>query len=404
MSQTVTKVSAEGLPGWVARLVLAMAGVFAAATSYLAWTRNTHELVLRHRFPTWYRDGYVLFDGYGDFTDVLYEYLKSPGPEQSTLLSQFLTGYLHSNTPVYPGLSALARLAGLSTVWACVLVSLLSSIVCVLLFVQLVKQMSGRSRLDGPGLLCAAGFVLHVPVLSGFVRPLPDMTALAIQLLFFLSYGWFRERPRAWPLLVCVAAVVVGTLTKTYMLLLIPTLGLLLLRDFVTRPDVRRSRGVLAVAGVFAAAGAAKVAMIVAAGETAVSIGYIQAAAMNAFEMLRDPPPTEALVRAGGLFFVLALGAYPLLMLAGGRDLRRSDWALEHALWIAIYVAQRFLFLGFSTQYGRARYGIPLAASVLLLSLPGMRRLWERPAGRLVAALPLACGLVIWLWFLLGLG
>jgi hypothetical protein len=67
-------------------------------------------------------------------------------------------------------------------------------------------------------------------------------------------------------------------------------------------------------------------------------------------------------------------------------------------------VAQRFLFLGFSTQYGRARYGIPLAASVLLLSLPGMRRLWERPAGRLVATLPLACGLLIWLWFLLGLG
>jgi hypothetical protein len=380
--------------------------VFAAATSFLAWTRNTHELVLRHRFPTWYRDGYVLFDGYGDFTDVLYEYVKSPGPEQSTLLSQFMTGYLHSNTPVYPFLAALLRLCGLSTVWACVAVALLSSVACVALFAALLKQADGSRKdgWDGPALLCMAGFVLHVPVLSGFVRPLPDMTALAIQLSFFLTYGWFRERPRAWPLLACVGAVIAGILTKTYMLLLLPTLGILLVRDFVTRPDVRRSRDVLAVVAVFAAAGAAKATMIIVAGDTAVSLGYIQAAAKNAFEMLKNPPPAEALARAGGLFLVLALGGYPLLMVAGRRDLRRSPWAFEHMLWIGIYLLQRYLFLGFSTQYGRARYGIPLAASVLLLSLPGIRRLWPHPAGRLLAMLPLAAGLVIWLWFLLGLG
>ncbi len=184
----------------------------AFASSFYSWTHNSHEGELRHRFPTWFRDGYALFDGYGNYTEQLRNVMLDPQGAAASF-QRFTRNYIHANTPLYPLLAAVVSLGGLSIVWSCFSVNLAASLLCVFLFYQLVRQ---RSAWFGwPELLTFLTFLLHCSVLSGLARPLPDMLCLAVLLAFFWTCRRFRDTHRRRWLALATALCVIGILTKT---------------------------------------------------------------------------------------------------------------------------------------------------------------------------------------------
>ena len=377
-------------------LAVACVCVFAFGASFYAWTHNTHEFTLRADFPTWFMYGYPLFDGYGDYAAAIRHLLQNPLSGWTQFLS-FLRGYFHSNTPLFPLVAAVFSLGGIGILWSCFLTTLLSSVACLLLFHRLLLQRD--PGFGTPAKLCFIGFALHVPNLSGWCRPLPDTMALAIIIGFFVGYRQFRDTHRKRWLWFCVGCCVVGVFAKTLVLLLLPLLVLLLVRDLIRRSELRRKRRVRMAVATLLFLLTAIVLTGALYGNRMECFRFIYDSTHNAYDAWRSIPDPMPIVRAGVLFLFLAFGLYPLLT-ACGLSRRLVGGELEHFAWIAIYLLQRLWHASFNMGYGRARYGIPLAASVLILALPGVQRLWPHKAGRVLACVPVITGLVVWGYFL----
>ncbi|MCX7018152.1 MAG: hypothetical protein WCK47_01860 [bacterium] len=388
---------AAGRMAWA--VLLAFIIVAAFVSSFYSWTHNTHELVLRGRYPTWYRGGHVLFDGYGDYADAIRDWIMAPQTRWPQF-QRFLHEHVHANTLIYPLLAALVGLSGLGTVWSCFAVTLAASVLCLYLFYLLILQ---RDREFGtPAKICFVAFVLHVPNLSGWCRPLPDMLALDVLLLFFLCYRRFRESGEMRWIVLCTGLCVAGALTKSVLLLLTPLLVVLLARNCFIAPCgslTVRVRLSLAIAGALCVVAAA--ALAVSASHTP-GIRFLVHSTLNALDSWRQAGDFKLVAFGALLFAGLSFNLYPLIAASGWKK-GLAGREFEHIAWIALYLIQRFWHAGFNLGYGRARYGIPLAASALILALPGFQKLWPNRRTRFLVFVPVAVSLVIWLYFLVTL-
>lgn len=377
-------------------VVIACAIAFGFATSFHAWKQNSHQQMLKEFHPSWIRGEYVLFDGYGDYSDLIGDWLRGM-PGSGNALARASRTYVHSNTPVYPALTAVVSLTGVDTVWAGLLVTVASSALCLGLFWMLLRQRCARP--GAPEYLCFVSFALHVSIVSGLARPLPDMLALAAQLGVFLTLRDFAVNGSRRSLILCAVLCVAGTGIKTIMVLTIPlALACLLVYGARNRGATPVSHALrlwwIWVAGVLVILAVAALVL-----RDSQSLRFLLDSTRHSLSAWKDPVALLGPLKAGILFAVLAFGLYPLVIAAGWRrTLPREE--LEHFLWIALYVAQRLYYMGFNVHFGRARYGIPLAASVLILALPGFRRLWASPRTRGLAVLPAVFHVAVWLYFL----
>jgi hypothetical protein len=394
MSETANPPPAKSRVPWRGVLVLGCL-LFAFASSFYSWTHNSHERQLRQRFPTWYRDGYVLFDGYGNYTEQIRNVILDPQKYRASF-QHYVGVYIHANTPLYPLLCAVVSLTGLSIVWASFAVNLAASVLCVFVFYQLVRQ---RAAIFGwPELLTFLTFLLHCSLLSGFARPLPDMMSMAVLLAFFWTCRrYYVTSQRRW-LGLAAALCVVGILTKTILYLQVPLFFLVLLRGMV--PDILRPTRRQLLTGIACGVTAALVlAVAVFVLRNTASMRFVLGVSRNAFAAWLNADDRHVVIRGGAAFFALALGLFPVVVAVGWRrGLAREE--LEHVAWLVMYAGQRLLFAGFNLGYGRARYGIPVVASLAILCLPGYRKLWESPRWRWFAPVPILLQVAIWTYFL----
>ena len=394
MIETANPAPTRPCPRWCGLLV-AVCLVFAFASSYYSWTHNSHELQLRKRYPGWFRGHYALFDGYGTYTEQIRNLIRSP-ERFGEAFRAYATKYHHTNTPLYPLLCALLTFAGLNTVWSCFTVNAAASLLCVFLFYRLIRQ---RSSVFGrPELLTFLTFLLHCSVLSGLARPLPDMMCLAVLLAFFLACRHYQETQQRRRLVAVAVLCVVGALTKTVLYLLAPVFVIVLVKGVMTGSRWSTRRRVL-ISGAFGVvAVAVMVGVLVVLRDTA-SIRFVLNISRNAFGAWFSSRNLPGVIEGGLAFFALSFGLYPLI-LAGGwsRQLAREE--MEHVVWLALYAGQRILFAGFNLGYGRARYGIPLVASLAILCLPGYRRLCASERWRWFAPVPILLQVAVWCYFL----
>lgn len=378
-------------PRW-ALLLPALA--FAFLTSYYSWTNNTHEAQLRRVYSWWFTGHYVIFDGYGAYAAQLKYLLVHP--DATVGFKKFLHGYMHANTPLFSVLAALVSFTGLSILWSCFAVTIISSIATIGLFVALLRQ---RDPAMGPGTVaCFYSFLFHPSMLSGWARPLPDMTAMALLLGFFWCIREFEQCHRKRMLGAAAILCVAGMATKTALYLLLPFVAIMFSVHFARA--WRRSHWHVHPIAMLVAL------IIVAAPLAVVLMNQDSSSVRFLFHVLRSPivhPPKAKemipILISALIFFTVTFNSYSLVLWYGWRkSLFREEF--EQVLWVGLYLLQRIVFVGFSELFARARYGIPITASLLILALPGFEKLHANPRTRPLVYIPAAFNLMVWVVFL----
>lgn len=372
------------------------------ALSIFGWLANRRPDV-RAQFPEWVFDGMVMFDGYGNYADAILRAVRDPSPENREYLLGFLRGHGHADRFVYPAFTAAVALVVGSIPISGVIVAVGFSLLTLLAFNRLAVR---HLDLRGPDLLWIhALFLTHLGIIGAWARPMAEPLALYFLLAAIHHSAVLRERRSAASIAKLVVLIGLASYTKAVLVLaaLMPAAAIVL--------AVTRTRGQLLLGALLCLAvppallALYQAALLFLGREAAHYAFYRQALATLPHIPWTDPAFQSFVVTAGGLMVLLALQIYPLFLVfpRGGNPLafrwRDPRWTL-HALWIGAYLAQRVLFSGFSLGHSRARYGVPLVPSMILLAYPGLRALRERFGwGRWVPPAIALGNLAVWFLF-----
>jgi len=349
------------------------------AFSTLSWRMNWRQDV-RDRFPEWVHSGWLFFDGYGQYAEMMYQATwGDPGPASIHALDEFRKTYQHSGRLLFPALTVAAMIPlGGNLPLAGWFTTVLASIGVVLLLRRSFESMATDAPGAVPWLLAA--YLAHLGTLTSFARPMPEPLSLFwLILIGDASLRMMRRGLNAttglW-LIVCMAG---GLLTKSVLLLAV---AMPAAAYVMGRPDkaVLRTKQLI----VIAAAGIPGVVGLVALQADASASA---AAHRDAVVSLLGLPFLSlhywsTVATAGVLMVGLALQVWPVVAVAPlwgkMRDAAmRHPLAVLHAAWVAAYLAQRLLFLGFSLDHSRVRYGVPMVPSMLLAATPGFVQLYR---------------------------
>ncbi|MGB9690693.1 MAG: hypothetical protein ACPL7D_00830 [Candidatus Sumerlaeaceae bacterium] len=400
MDRQIEKQSAKGEV--VQRGCILVATLFAFATSFYAWRYSPHVEGLRRVYPTWYYGDFVIFDGYGPYSQWLAAAIvRRPGAIAH--LVEFLRFDPHAHTPLYPFLCALVILGVGNVVVAHVSVTVAASLVALWLFTVLLRTQWPTSP-PRVRQLAYLGFLLHPGVASGLARPMPDSLALALVLGFFLALLRFHDTGRLRWLTSAAVLAVCAILTKTVMVLLVLTAVFWWILDFRSAHRATTRRRLVRIGAPLLAGIVVGVVFFWWLLRETEAMNVLATAACSAWYTVTTPSLLFGHVPAFALFLVIAFGLYPLVW----RNVcfRREELPGVRllVLWGGIYLIQRIVFVGFNLAYGRARYTMPLAPAVVLLSVPGLERLWQRGGWhRWLASAPWFFHLAIWCTYLLSL-
>lgn len=389
----------------LAYAILGIATVFAFITSYLAWRFSPHAAGLRDMYPSWYYGDFVIFDGYGPYSQWIAAVLAGREGAMDHL-AEFIRHDYHSHTPLYPFLCALVILIVGNVVWAHLAVTLTASVVALWLFWRLVGLHFGSQQPAAPHLLAFCSFVLHPGVASCLARPMPDSLALALLLgVLYAVYRFISTARRRWLWLAAVL-ILLSMLTKTVLVLLAPTIVIWALWSRREAADHRRmKRRLVRLALPATLLSATLVLMLWWTLRTTRAMAFVSTALVHAFHTLTQPKILMSHVPAFALFLVIGFGVYPLFWKRRMGETRQERLRHSfHRAWLAIYVLQRVLFAGFNLAYGRARYTLPLAPSVVLEASGQLAPWWMAGGWKRVAAMaPCLFHLAVWCAHLMSL-
>ncbi|MCX7626390.1 MAG: glycosyltransferase family 39 protein [Candidatus Sumerlaeaceae bacterium] len=386
----------------------AIAGIsaaFAFVTSYLAWRFSPHAVGLRDLYPSWYYGDAVIFDGYGPYSQWIAAVLV--GREGAWYhLSEFIRHDYHSHTPLYPFLCALVILVVGNVVWAHLFVTLTASIMALGLFWRLLGLHFGGRPDPAVQLLVFCSFVFHPGVISCLARPMPDSLALALLLgVFYAFYRFVHTARRRW-LWLAYVLILFAMLTKTVLILLAPTIVIWALwsrREAGNQRRLRRRLMHLALPVTLVCAGL--IFLLWWSLRSTRAMAFVLAAVAHSVEALTQPKVFFSHAPAFALFLVIGFGLYPLFWRWPMGQIRQLRLAHGfHRVWLVMYLLQRVLFAGFNLAYGRARYTLPLAPSVVLEASDQLAQWWKDGGWRRVGALfPCLFHLAIWCAHLMSL-
>ena len=393
----VSQEQSERVSRWLWRVAIVLAVFFCFVTSYYGWVHSPHIEGLRQVYPSWYYGNYVIFDGYGPYSQWIAGYLAGK-PRAAEHLAEFLRYDLHAHTPFYPFLCALVILVVKNVVLAHLVVTAAASGLALVLFAALIRILFPHLSYAGRH-IALLGFLLHPGVTSSLLRPMPDSLALALLCGVWVLLARFRQAHKARYLVGTAALVILASLTKTVLVLLIPTVGLWLFVGMQLSASWARHRRLVRVGAGGVILAVATVAILWMSLYDAGSFRFLKRALDEAFAIIARPVALAPHMPAFCLFLVLSFGLYPVAMFLGRyRDTSApKEHGALHWLWVFVYLLQRVFFVGVNLAYGRARYTMPLAPSVIVLSANSLDALWRRGGWwRVLALAPALFHLAIW--------
>lgn len=364
--------------------ILAILFCLSYAISHVWWSGNDNREAILANYPQWEFHGLILYDGYGNYAEHLFEAISNPGEESLGSLREFSRGYIHTLRPLFPLLVALVALAVRDILIAAILVNLAASLAAIYLLNLLIRRHlafrgSAAFRLN---LL----FISHVSIVGMFARPMSDALALAgILLCFHLALCFLEEKRLS--TLAWLALAILGTVSaKTVTVLLLGALPLGLIKTDGIPGRTLAFRFLLVSGGAFLA-GVAILGLLKLFFPEHQAVVFLFEVLRGPLGMFRAGPEWWTLfIKAAILFLAISLQAYPFFWM-GNREWLKPVYRILLA-WIALYLLQRFVFAGFNLSYSRARYGIPLVPGAILLAYPGMIRLFgEKGTGYATIAL-----------------
>ncbi len=385
------------------RFGLLGATILAFLSSFCAWRYSPHVEGLRNIYPSWYYGEFVIFDGYGAYSQWLAAVMVGR-PGAAAHLAEFLRYDPHAHTPLYPFLCALVILLVGNVVFAQLVVTVLASLASLWLFWVLLRTQWPTCSLSVRW-LSYLGFLFHPGVTSGLARPMPDSLALALQLGVLLALVRFQKSGRRRMLVVAGVLTLCAILTKMVMVLLVPTTFVWWALEYVRTHDTPIVRKRLLSIGAPLLGFVAVVAAFVwwSLRDTH-AMKFLATAMTHAAHTLTTPSLLLSHTPAFALFLVIGFGFYPLLWSKVRVKPEEKPAVRLHGTWVGIYLLQRVFFAGFNLAYGRARYTMPLAPAVLLFSTPALEEYWRRGGKWRIAAVAPACfHLAIWCAHLLTL-
>ena len=363
---------------WPQRVVIFVLFVVSWCFSYYWWVHSNNAKLIAQQVPGWNNNGYMLYDGYGLYASYIYLWLANPSAETWANLAVFAGDYIHSFRPLYPLLVAVANFFCQHIVLSSVAVNTLTSLGALLVFHRLAKHHYVQSRTELFWL--DLFFLSHVSIVGMLARPMADSLALLL-LLAAMMFFLHALRGDNWCYLAASAAFALAVLAKTVMILFVLAMPLALMPNWWNDKALR-----LRLFSIGAAILLGFVGLLVILRSAFSESGSVQFIFMiiDSLGIPTDPHVLRHAAIAGGLFLAIAFQAHPLFI-AFNRRLREPQYAL-HVAWIAIYVLQRFVCIGFDVDHSRSRYPVPIVPSILLLALPGIRRIGN---GRFLPAIAL---------------
>ena len=353
--------------------VLLTALALSFALSFWRWVEVDHREAILPIHPEWEFSGRILFDGYGNYAEIIYGFLSQPSKATYDEFGAFACNYIHSSRPLYPFLVAMANFLFRDILTSSIAVNVLASLLSLYLFNLILRRhfsCEGNS-LFYPCLL----MVSHVGILGMLGRPMSDALALAVLLLAIHAAYLFCQEQSAKRLAALLAALAAGFLTKTVLFMLVVSLPLALI--VTSRKD---AKSFFLGFCLYCATPVLGLLILLAVLHRIFpeqhALRFIVECCAGAARLQLDAPYFKAAV----IFLALSLQAYPLLIVFN-RQWRDPRFAL-HWTWMTIYIAQRFAFAGFNLNFSRGRYGIPLVAGAIILALPAMQRLLDKRYGK----------------------
>jgi hypothetical protein len=365
--------------------VLLAALALSFALSFWRWAEVDHRESILPLNPQWEFGGRILFDGYGNYAEVIYNLLSRPSKTTYQEFCDFACAYIHSSRPLYPFLVALANFVFRDILYSSIAVNVLASLLSLYLFSLILRRHFSYegANLFYPCLL----MVSHVSIIGMLGRPMSDSAALALLLLAIHTAYLFWQDQSAKRLAALLAVLAAAFLAKTVLMMLIASVPLALVAG--SRKDARSfflGFCLYCATPVFVLLFSLAILHQIFPEHS--TLRFILECCAGAAHMQLDAPYFKAAV----LFLAISFQAYPVFIVFN-RQWRVPRFAL-HWTWMAFYLAQRFAFSGFNLDYSRGRYGIPLVAGAIILAWPAMQRLLDRRGGK-----ALVIGLVLLNYF-----
>jgi len=367
------------------RAILFLAIIFSFFISFYRWKLSVNKESVLSVYPEWNFNGYILYDGYGNYAEHIYKVIINPSTESYNDLKTFIGHYIHSSRPIYPIVVAIFNIVIRDIVVSSFVVNTIACLLCLyVLNIILRNHFSYKGRdLFYINLL----FISHISIIGMLGRPMSDGLALFLLLLsIHLAYQYCQSsKPLHLFSLTITLIIAIFIKSVLFMLAIIIPISITL----ANRKDVKRdilSFIYFCVIPLFLFV--VLLVILKRCYPNQATLVFVFNCVDGAMHFSFDPQWLKYFVKSAILFLAVSLQIYPLFIIFN-KELFKLKYNL-HLFWMIIYIIQRFIFAGFNLSYSRGRYGIPLVAGAIILAYPIIKKYLDKKWAKTVI-----CGLVL---------
>ncbi len=361
------------------RIIVILAIIFSFLISFYRWKNSVHKDSILQVYPEWEFNGYILYDGYGNYAEHIYNFIISPSRDSYNNLKEFISGYIHSSRPVYPIFVAIVNIVTRDILISSIIVNTIASLLCIyMLNIILIHHFSYKGKhLFYLNLL----FISHISIIGMLGRPMTDALSLVFLFLTIHLAYVFSKDYKAEYLLLLIVVLTIAIFTKTILLMLAFTIPL-----SITVSNSKNLKRIVLNFVYFCIIPfilfIILILMLKRLYPDQATISFLFDCIDGAMHFSFEPQWMKYFIKAAILFLAVALQIYPIFILFN-KDLFKLKFNL-HLFWMIIYIIQRFIFAGFNLSYSRGRYGIPLVAGAIILAYPTIKKYLDKKWGSIL--------------------
>ena len=357
--------------------ILFLAILLSFIISFYRWSLSIHKETVLNIYPEWNFNGYILYDGYGNYAEHIYNFIINPSSDSYNNLKDFISHYIHSSRPIYPIIVALFNILIRNILISSIIVNTIACLLCIyILNIILTTHFSYQGRdLFFINLL----FISHISIVGMLGRPMTDGLALFLLLLSIHLAYLYCQNFKPLHLFSLIISLVIAIFTKSVLFMLAITIPISI--TLANRKDLKRD--IFSFIYFCIIPLCLFILLLIVLKKfypNQATLVFLSNCIEGAMHFSFEPQWLKYFIKAALLFLAVSLQIYPLFILFN-KELFKLKYNL-HLFWMIIYIVQRFIFAGFNLSYSRGRYGIPLVAGAIILAYPIMKKYLDKKWGQ----------------------